>query len=32
MNQLQIINKNGNLVIDSREFAQMVNMRHADIL
>ncbi|MEH7223895.1 Rha family transcriptional regulator [Bacillus sp. JJ1566] len=32
MNQLQIINQNGQLLVDSREVAEMTQVRHADLL
>lgn len=32
MNQLQIINKNGQLLVESREVAEMVGKRHSDLL
>ena len=32
MNQLQIINQNGRLLVDSREVAEMVGVRHSDLL
>lgn len=32
MKELTIVNKNGHLVTDSREVAEMVNKRHADLL
>lgn len=32
MNQLKIINQNGQLLVDSREVAEMTQVRHADLL
>lgn len=32
MNQLQVINQNGQLLVDSREVADMTDVRHADLL
>ncbi|GIP02059.1 hypothetical protein J28TS4_04660 [Paenibacillus lautus] len=32
MTQLQVINKNGQLLVDSRDVAEMINVRHADLL
>lgn len=32
MNQLQIINQNGQLLVDSREVAEMINKEHAHLL
>ncbi|HDR7797799.1 Rha family transcriptional regulator [Bacillus tropicus] len=32
MNRLQIINKNGQLLVESREVAEMVGKRHSDLL
>lgn len=32
MNQLQIINQNGQLLVDSRDVAEMVGVRHSDLL
>ena len=32
MNELTVINHNGQFVIDSREVAEMVNKRHSDLL
>lgn len=32
MSQLQIINKNGKLLVDSRDVAEMIGVRHSDLL
>lgn len=32
MDKLQVINQNGRLLVDSREVAAMIDMRHADLL
>ncbi|MEV3700237.1 Rha family transcriptional regulator, partial [Paenibacillus larvae] len=32
MNQLNVINRNGQLLVDSREVAEMTNARHSDLL
>lgn len=32
MNQLNIVNNNGKLLADSREIAEMINIRHSDLL
>lgn len=32
MNQLQVINKNGRLIVDSRDVAEMIGKNHADLL
>lgn len=32
MNQLQVINQNGQLLVDSRDVAEMVGVRHSDLL
>lgn len=32
MNQLQVINQNGQLLVDSRDVAEMIGVRHSDLL
>lgn len=32
MNQLQVINQNGRLLVDSRDVAEMIGVRHSDLL
>lgn len=32
MKEFKVLNHNGTLVVDSREVAEMVGMRHADLL
>lgn len=32
MNQLQVINRDGQLLVDSREVAEMIDVRHSDLL
>ena len=32
MNELQLINENGKIYVDSRQVAEMIGKRHADLM